>query len=127
MTMPPFYYENFTIDSKYIYNANLYKCGIRYVKDMLNNEGSFKDFNEIKNITKNGINFLNYYSIVNSIKAFFSQQDIPFPFTILNEGYNPSINSYFFHIITKYDTNKCIYNTVTHQQVETKGLHYIMV
>ena len=114
MTMPLFYNENFTIDSKYIYNANLYKCGIRYLKDMLNNEGSFKDLSEIKNITKNGINFLNYYSIVNSIKAFFSQQDIPFPvpLTILNECHNPSIDSYFFHIITKNDINKYIYNTL---------------
>ena len=34
MTMPLFYNENFMIDSKYIYNANLFKCGIRYVKDM---------------------------------------------------------------------------------------------
>ena len=81
---------------------------------MLNNEGSFKDLNEIKNITKNGIDFLNYYSIVKSIKAFFSQQNIPFPvpLTTLNEFHNPSINSYFFHIITKNDINKYIYNTL---------------
>ena len=83
---------------------------------MLNNERSFKDLNEIKNITKTGINFLNYYSIINSIKAFFSQQDtsIPFPVprTIFNECHNPSINSYFFHIITKNDINKYIYSTL---------------
>ena len=66
-----------------------------YVKDMLNNEGSFKNLNEIKNITKNGIIFLNYYSIVNSIKAFFSQQDIPFsvPLKILNECHNTLIKN----------------------------------
>ena len=57
MTMPLFYNENFTIDSKYIYNANLYKCGTRYVKDKLNNNGRFKDLNEIKTITKNRMNF----------------------------------------------------------------------
>ena len=114
MTMPLFYNENITIDSKYIYDANLYKCGIRYVKDILRNDGCFKSLNEIKNVTKNGINFLNYYSIVNSVKAFFSHQDIPFPVThkILNECHNPSINSYFFHIITKNDINKHVYNTL---------------
>ena len=62
MTMPLFYNENFAIDSKHIY-----KCGIRYVKDMLNNEGNFRDLNEIKAITKSGINFLNYYSIVMNV------------------------------------------------------------
>ena len=85
----------------------MYKCGIRYVKDMLNNEGSFKDLNESKTLPRMEYVF-NDNSILNSIKAFFSQQDIscPVPLAILNECHNPSINSYFFHIINKNDINK---------------------
>ena len=41
MTMPLFYNEDFTIDSKYIYDANLYQCGVRCVKDTLSNDGCF--------------------------------------------------------------------------------------
>ena len=67
INMPLFYNENLRIGSKHFFNSTLYNHGIRYIRDVLNEDGSFKNWNDIKNATSNGINFLEFYSIISSV------------------------------------------------------------
>ena len=72
--MPLFYNEKLMIGTKHFFNRILYNGGIRYVKDMLNEDGSFKKWNDMKNNVNNGFNFLEFYSIFNAIKALFAEK-----------------------------------------------------
>ena len=47
MTPPLFHNENFTIDPKYMYNANLGKSGVRYIREILSNDICFKDLSDM--------------------------------------------------------------------------------
>ena len=69
---------------------------IRYIRDVINEDGSFKNWNDIKNATSNGINFLEFYSIISSVKSFFSKQDIASESNPLQGFEGPNINCYFF-------------------------------
>ena len=110
INMPLFYNENLRIGSKHFFNSTLYNHGIRYIRDVLNEDGSFKTWNDIKNATSNGINFLEFYSIISSVKSFFSKQDIASESNLLQGLEGPNINCYFFNIITRLNSNKFIYN-----------------
>ena len=64
--MPLFFDKNILVDYKHIYNKILYDFVIRYVKDLLNADGSFKNWLDIKTMTRNKVIFLNFYSIYNA-------------------------------------------------------------
>ena len=51
VNMPLFFNKNILVDSKHIYNKILYDFGIRYVKDLLNADGSSKNWLDIKTMT----------------------------------------------------------------------------
>ena len=114
VNMPLFFNSNILVDSKHIYNKILYDCGIRYVKDLLNVDGSFKNWLDIKTMTRNNVNFLNFYSITTSVKTFLSKNHILIKKDALKGCHNPSISSYFFHMLTKSNINKHVYNTLTY-------------
>ena len=63
--MPLFYNENIVIESNYVYDSIMYTAGVRYIKDLLNENGNFKNWNEINKLTDNKIDFLRYYSLLN--------------------------------------------------------------
>ena len=66
VNMPLFFDKNILVDYKHIYNKILYDFVIRYVKDLLNADGSFKNCLDIKTMTRNKVIFLNFYSIYNA-------------------------------------------------------------
>ena len=96
---------------------------------MLNVDGSFKNWLDIKTMTRNKVNFLNFYSITTSVKTFLSKNHILIKKDALKGCHNPSISSYFFHVLTKSNINKHVYNTLTHNdkylRAELSGTHYI--
>ena len=95
--MSLFYNENLRIGSKHFFNSTLYNHSIRYIRDVLNEDGNFKNWNDIENATSNGINFLEFYSIIKSVKSFFSKQDIASESNPLQGFEGPNISCYFFH------------------------------
>ena len=114
VNLPLLFNRNILVDSKHIYNKILYDFGIRYVKDLLNTDGSFKNWLGIKTMTRNKVNFLNFYSITTSVKTFLSKHHILIKKDALKGCHNHSISCYFFHMLTKTDINKHVYNTLTH-------------
>ena len=72
--MPLFHNEYFQIGSKHFFNPELYLFGFRYVKDMLKENGDFKNWDDIKINSSNKINFLTFKLIMvfnQSIFFFF--------------------------------------------------------
>ena len=108
--MPLFYNDNIIIESNYVYDSIMYTAGIRYIKDILNENGNFENWNETNKLTNNKTNFLRYYGLLNSVKSFLSKHHILIQKKFLNKCHNPSINCYFFQILTKKEINKHIYN-----------------
>ena len=76
---------------------------------MLNENSSFKSWDNIKKLTKNKINILNNCSLKNSIKYFL----INIKDEYLKEHHNLRINCYFSKVMIRDDINKYIYNTLT--------------
>ena len=101
VNMPLFFNRNILVDSKHIYNKILYDFGIRYVKDLLNADGSFKNWLDIKTMTRNKVNFLNFYSITTSVKTFLSKHHILIKKDALKGCHNPSISFFSFICLLK--------------------------
>ena len=128
--MPLFYNDNIIIESNYIYDSIMYTAGIRYINDILNENVNFKKWNEINKLTNNKTNFLRYCSLLNSVKSFLSKHNILIQKKFLNECHNPSINCYFFQILTKKEINKHIYNKLRTEKlrhVESNGTQFTMI
>ena len=94
--MPLFYNGNIIIESNYVYDSIMYTAGIRYIKDILSENGNFKNWNDINKLTNNKTNFSRYYSLLNSVKSFLSKHHILIQKKFLNECHNPSITVIFF-------------------------------
>ena len=131
INMPLLYNENLRIGSKHFLNSTLYNHGIRYIRDVLNEDGSIKNWNDIKNATSNGINFLEFYGIISSVKSFFSKQDIASESNPLQGLEGPNINCYFFNIISRLNSNKFIYNILIKNKkglcVTSSGMPYSQI
>ena len=110
--MPLFYDEKLMICTKHFFKCILYNGGIRYDKNMLNEDGSFKKWNDMKNYVNNGINFLEFYRIFNAIKVLFAENNINNKNESLRGFQNPNINCYLYQMITKSCNTKFTYNTL---------------
>lgn len=111
--MPLFYNENIKINSNPIFFQDLYNNGYRLVKDILNKNGSFKTLDDIKEESRNNIIFIHYYSIRNAVNSYLTNLNFVKTNKLLIKYHNPSINCYFFSILTSSNSNKLTYNTLT--------------
>ena len=62
--IPLFYNHNLLAGNKYIYMQTLYNRGIRFVKDIINEQGNFVELSYLEQITGKHVNFLQYHSLV---------------------------------------------------------------
>ena len=67
---PIFYNKNIKIWGSYMFYKAWYKRGIRFLNDLINENGTFYSHEEFQEIT--GINFdtLQYHETINAIKAY---------------------------------------------------------
>ena len=68
---------------------------------MLEENGDFQNWDDIKNKSSNKINFITYYGIINSIKAFFSKYKIDVNTEYQKMSHKPSINCFFLYFDNK--------------------------
>ena len=108
LNMPLFYNEHFLVNKKPIYNKTLYDKGIRFVKDILQNNGCFVSFNYLKNVT--GINdYLQYYAMKDVVSCFFKKKKFKVNQEVHVYYHNPSINCYMHPILTNNNVNRYMY------------------
>ena len=67
---PIFYNENIKIGGSYIFYKAWYKKGIRYLNDLINENGKFYSHVEFQEITGINSNTLQYHGTINAIKAY---------------------------------------------------------
>lgn len=70
LDMPLFYNHYFLIDKKPIYCKKLYDKGIRFVKDIMNGNGTFLSIIDLEVKTDVKINFLTYAGMQRAIKQY---------------------------------------------------------
>lgn len=96
--MPLFYNHNFLIGNKGIFIKSWNDTGIRYVKDILKENGTFLDKHELERKTGLTINFLTYLGVKNAVKKYFNK--LPFKDDSLSIEYIfPIIPIYLKHIL----------------------------
>ena len=72
---PLFYNRNIKIDRKYVFNKTWYDKGIRFVNDLVNQNGSFYSFQEV-GIDGSPLSILKYQGFIDSLKHFLSHTQI---------------------------------------------------
>ena len=70
-----FYNRNIKIDRKYVLYKTWYDKGIRFVKGLVNQNGSFYSYQEV-GIGGNALNILKYQGFIDSLKHFLSHTQI---------------------------------------------------
>ena len=71
---PIFYNKNLTVGGKYFFYKSWFDSGICYIRDILDDQGNFYEYNVF--IQKRSIhtNFLQYHGVIESIKRFWRKQ-----------------------------------------------------
>ena len=72
---PLFYNRNIKIDRKYVFYKTWYDKGIRFVNDLVNQNGSFYSYQEVGN-DGNPLSILKYQGFIDSLKHFLSNTQI---------------------------------------------------
>ena len=72
---PLFYNRNIKIDRKYVFYKTWYDKGIRFVNDLVNQNGSFYSYQEV-GIDGSPLNILKYQGFIDSLKHFLSHTQI---------------------------------------------------
>ena len=93
---PLFYNRNIKIDRKYVYYKTWYDKGIRFVNDLVNQNGSFYSYQEV-GIDGNPLSILKYQGFIDSLKLFLSHTQIR-----LTKKYK----SHSYQVISKFFCNK---------------------
>ena len=123
---PLFYNRNIKIDRKYVFYKTWYEKGIRFVNDLVNQNGSFYSFQEV-GIDGSPLSILKYQGFIDSLKHFLSHTQI----RLTKKKYK--IHSY--QVISKFFCNKiqghkqCIMNwikTMMNRQVKKDGMRNLI-
>ena len=72
---PLFYNRNIKVDRKCVFYKIWYDKGIRFVNDLVNQNGSFYSYQEVR-IDGNPLNILKYQGFIDSLKHFLSHTQI---------------------------------------------------
>ena len=96
---PIFNNQNIQINGKDIYYDKWFQKGIRFINDLLNENGDFLKYEECSEILGIQTNYLQYSGTVQSIKAYLRFRNI----TLTHKSQSPFIPSHIFPLIK---TNK---------------------
>jgi hypothetical protein len=108
--MPLFYNHCFSIGHRYIYIKSFYDKGIRFVKDILNEQGDFIEFNLLEQCIGKQVNFLEYHGLKQAIKSYMLKLNITINTDLLNVQY-PIVNCFIKPIIITNSNKKYLYET----------------
>ena len=110
--MPLFYNHMFITGNDYIFIANLYSNGFRFVKDIINQHGEFKDIQYLELVTGKKINFLHYHNLKKQIKSYMLKFNISVYKEILTVQY-PILSCYMKPVICNGFNKKYISETLS--------------
>ena len=103
---PIFYYGNIKIGGTYIFYRLWYRKGIKYINDLINENGKF--YTETEFSAKTGIktNFLQYSGLIKAIKIYLKDMNIE----ITHKEQFPFIPSHISTLLQHQKGSKAMYN-----------------
>lgn len=115
---PLFYSHNITIAGAKIFYKDWYSKGIRFINDMIKENGDFYSQQEIIKKTKIKINILHYYGIIKSIKAYLKKIKL----TLTRNVETPFIPSHIYPILQQSTGAQTIYNILNKNDEKPTGM-----
>ena len=123
--IPIFYNKNLTVGGKNFFYKSWFDNGICYIRDLLDDQGNFYEYNVF--IQKKFIhtNFLQYHGVIESIKRFMRKKQA----NISNNMIGPIIPKVMYIILKEKKGSQNIYTvlikTKMNQQENVNGMKYI--
>ena len=102
---PLFYNRNIKIDRKYVFYKTWYDKGIRFVNDLVNQNGSFYSYQEV-GIDGSPLNILKYQGFIDSLKHFLSHTQIK----LTKKVQDPFIPSHIKVFLQQKSGTQAMYN-----------------
>ena len=105
---PIFNNQNIQINGKDIYYDKWFQKGIRFINDLLNENGDFLKYEECSEILGIQTNYLQYSGTVQSIKAYLRFRNI----TLTHKSQSPFIPSHIFPLIKNKQGARVMYDVL---------------
>ena len=102
---PLFYNRNIKIDRKYVFYKTWYDKGIRFVNDLVNQNGRFYSYQEV-GIDGNPLSILKYQGFIDSLKHFLSHTQI----RLTKKVQDPFIPSHIKVFLQQKSGTQAMYN-----------------
>ena len=114
---PIFYNKNLTVGGKYFFYKSWFDSGICYIRDLLDDQGNFYEYNVF--IQKRSIhtNFLQYHGVIESIKRFLRKKQA----NINNNMIGPIIPKVMYIILKHKKGSQNIYTILKQNKDEPTG------
>ena len=113
---PLFYNENIKIGGSYIYYSSWFQIGIRYINDLINDNGEFYTYEEFKDITGIHPNTLVYHGTIRAIKSYLKEIKV----SITHKETSPFIPSYVSSLI-QHNGSKVTYDILNENKEVPTG------
>lgn len=103
---PLFYNDSIKIGGSYIYYSSWFQTGIRYINDLLKDNGEFYTHEEFRDITGINSNTLLYYGTIRAIKSYLKEIKV----NITHKEKSPFIPSHILPLLQQRKGSKVIYD-----------------
>ena len=114
---PIFYNKNITIGKKHVFHKTLHNKGIRFVNDLVNENGKFYSYQEIRIHTGSHLNFLEYQGIIDSVKSYLIRLNM----RITRKLENPFIPSHIQIFLQQKSGAQAMYNMLNKNSEQPTG------
>ena len=111
------YNRNITINGTYIFFKNIYDNGIRFINDLMTENGKFYNLEELKNKTGISLNVLHFQGMINSIKTYLSKTNT----TLVKKVECPFIPSHIRIFLQQKTGAQAMYNILNKNDEQPTG------
>lgn len=106
MKSPIFYNNDIKVGGQFIYYNEWYKRGVRYINDLVKNNGDFYSPEEFSKIAGIQIDYLQYYGTIQAITSYVKKANI----TLTHKEQNPFIPSNILPLMQNKKGAQVMYN-----------------
>lgn len=114
---PIFYNNNIQVGGKAIYYNTWYNKGVRYLTDLVNDNGELYSQEEFSNITGIQTNYLQYYGTIQAIKSYIKHTNL----TLHHKEQYPFIPSHICFLLKQNKGSRTMYNVLNQNREVPTG------
>lgn len=114
---PIFHNKNITIDRNPIFNKTLYNNGIRFINDLVKENGDWYSYQDVKTLLGKPLNFLEFHGIIDSLKCYLRSLNI----TLSRKLEAPFIPSHIQIFLQQKSGAQAMYKTLNKNNEQPTG------